>query len=50
LFHEVFKIYTIGDCYVIIGVNDAKNRNPSQEAKNVVEMGFSMIAQIEEVK
>jgi hypothetical protein len=35
---------------VIIGVNDAKNRNPSQEAKNVVEMGFSMIAQIEEVK
>ena len=32
----VYKVYTIGDCYVVLGFNDASKRNPSQEANNVV--------------
>jgi class 3 adenylate cyclase len=40
---DVYKLYTIGDCYVVLGLFDARDRNPPQEAKNVVEMGFSMI-------
>jgi len=34
--NNVFKVYTIGDCYVAIGLIDANNRNPDTEAHNVV--------------
>jgi len=40
---NVFKLYTIGDCYVVLGVIDNDNRDPVMEAKNVVEMGYGMI-------
>ena len=50
LIHNVYKLYTIGDCYVILGLINANSRNPEQEAKNVVEMGFSMIEIIKEVR
>ncbi len=48
--HEVFKLYTIGDCYVILGLFDNNNRNPVKEAQNVIEMGFDMIDIITKVK
>lgn len=27
--NNVYKVYTIGDCYVILGMTDIKNRNPA---------------------
>lgn len=41
--HKVFKVYTIGDCYVILGNTNNEARNPSEEAYNVVMMAFKMI-------
>jgi hypothetical protein len=41
--HTVYKVYTIGDCYVVLGVNDIEKRNPSKEAKNVLSMALRMI-------
>lgn len=48
--YNVYKLYTIGDCYVVLGIIDALNRDPPHEAKNVVEMGFQMIEIIESVR
>lgn len=39
----IIVVYTIGDCYIVMGFSDANKRDPPTEAKNVVEMGFSMI-------
>ena len=41
--YKVYKVYTIGDCYVVLGFINANQRNPVEEAKNVVKMGLSMI-------
>lgn len=46
LIKNTYKLYTIGDCYVAVGVIDAFQRDPAQEAKNIVEMGFIMIETI----
>ena len=46
----VYKLYTIGDCYVVLGVIDAEERDYEREALNVVNMGFQMIEKIKEVK
>lgn len=46
---NVFKLYTIGDCYVVIGLVNNKDRDHSEEAKNVLLMGFSMIDTIKEI-
>ena len=48
--HNVYKVYTIGDCYVVMGFVNALTRNPSKEAINVIEMGLSMIEIIREVR
>ena len=48
--HKVFKLYTIGDCYVVLGFLNANNRNPILEAKNVIKMGFSMIDIIQNIR
>lgn len=48
--HHIYKVYTIGDCYVAIGMLDCDNRDPLQEAKNVISMGFSMISTIRRVR
>jgi len=48
--NEVYKVYTIGDCYVVMGTLNAKQRRPAQEAYNVIKMAFSMINSIEEAK
>lgn len=46
---DVFKLYTIGDCYVVIGLVNAQNRDIIDEAKNVLLMGFAMIDTIKEI-
>jgi class 3 adenylate cyclase len=48
--HKVYKVYTIGDCYVVLGFINSAQRNPVREAINVVRMGLSMIEIIEVVK
>ncbi len=48
--HKVYKVYTIGDCYVVLGFINANQRNPVEEAKNVVKMGQSMIEIIRVVR
>lgn len=47
--HKVYKVHTIGDCYVVMGVMDVKKRDPGQECLNVVNMGLSMIKVIQEI-
>ena len=42
--HNVFKVYTIGDCYVVIGFKDSENliREPSNEILNTLNFAFGM--------
>lgn len=40
---KVYKLYTIGDCYVVMGFTNAYYRNPLQEALNVINMAAAMI-------
>lgn len=41
---NLFKLYTIGDCYVVMGLTDKKNRKlPAEEANDVVQLGFKML-------
>ena len=47
---NVYKVYTIGDCYVVLGFLDASKRNPGLEALNVVKMGLAMIEVIRKVR
>jgi phospholipid-translocating ATPase len=48
--YDLYKLYTIGDCYVCMGFNDARNRNPGREAMNMVLFGFTMIDIIKKVR
>lgn len=48
---NLFKVYTIGDCYVVMGFMDKKNRKPPQEeANDVVQLAICMIQIIRKVK
>ena len=47
---NVYKVYTIGDCYVVLGFLDASKRDPGLEASNLVKMGLSMIEIIRKVR
>ncbi|KAL4494618.1 hypothetical protein ABPG72_004520 [Tetrahymena utriculariae] len=47
---KCFKVYTIGDCYVVLGVDNAKERNPAKEANNVAQMGLNMLEIIKQVR
>lgn len=47
---NLFKLYTIGDCYVVLSFNDINKRNPVEEAKNVIYMGLEMIRIIRNVR
>jgi class 3 adenylate cyclase len=41
---NLFKIYTIGDCYVVMGFVDSNNRrSPREEAHAVAQLAISMI-------
>jgi phospholipid-translocating ATPase len=42
--HNLYKMYTIGDCYVIISFVNGNNReSPVEECKNLVKVGLEMI-------
>ncbi|OMJ75673.1 hypothetical protein SteCoe_25143 [Stentor coeruleus] len=48
LMHDVYKVHTIGDCYVVMGYKTDHKRNPAKEAENVVKFANSLIDVIEE--
>ena len=47
---NLFKLYTIGDCYVVLSFTDINKRNPTEEAKNTILMGLEMIRIIRNVR
>ena len=50
---NVYKVHTIGDCYVVMGFNgkvSMNERNYYEEAKNVCKMGEQMIKIIRDVR
>lgn len=48
---NLFKVYTIGDCYVVLGFIDKNNRKQAQEeANDVVQLAISMIQIIQKIK
>lgn len=46
--NNVYKVHTIGDCYVAMGYVDDKNRNPAKEAVNMLYFAHSLIGIIAE--
>jgi len=48
--NDVYKLYTIGDCYVALGLVDANERNIEEEARNVLQFAFGMINAIKSVR
>jgi len=50
LANRVFKLYTIGDCYVVMGVQNISKREYVQEAENVVNMASGMIEEIIKIR
>jgi magnesium-transporting ATPase (P-type)/class 3 adenylate cyclase len=47
--HNVYKVHTIGDCYVVMSCIDSKNRDPRLECNNVLKMALSMTSVIENI-
>jgi phospholipid-translocating P-type ATPase (flippase) len=47
--HKVYKVHTIGDCYVVMGLMDVRKRDFAQECLNVINMGLSMIKVIHDI-
>lgn len=48
---ELYKVYTIGDCYVVMSFLDGNNRcPPEQECVDVLELAFVMIEIIARVR
>ncbi|OMJ95498.1 hypothetical protein SteCoe_1094 [Stentor coeruleus] len=48
LMYDVYKVHTIGDCYVVMGYKTDHKRSPAKEAENVVKFANSLIDVIEE--
>ncbi|EGR31628.1 hypothetical protein IMG5_105680 [Ichthyophthirius multifiliis] len=48
--NKLYKLYTIGDCYVVMSLVSISNRNHIQEAKNVINFGFELIKIINQVR
>jgi len=54
--YNVYKVHTIGDCYVIMGYNGRKDKNKRfpgdiiDEANKVIQVGLEMINVIREVR
>ncbi|CAG9312035.1 unnamed protein product [Blepharisma stoltei] len=53
LSHNVFKVHTIGDCYVIMSFRDAQSRkterNLYEECENMLNMAFDMVKAIKDI-
>lgn len=47
--HNVYKVHTIGDCYVVMGYTGKESRNVGAECLNMVNMAKSMIDIIQEI-
>ncbi|CAD8043556.1 unnamed protein product [Paramecium primaurelia] len=47
---QIYKLFTIGDCYVCMGVLDYTKRDPAEEAQKVLAFGLKMIQIINDVK
>ena len=47
---NLFKLYTIGDCYVVLSFKDIQKRNLVEEAKNTILIGLEMIRIIRNVR
>ena len=47
--HNVYKVHTIGDCYVILSFTDASQRDIGKECVNMVEIALDMIKTINRV-
>lgn len=47
--HNVYKVHTIGDCYVAMSYIGNNNRDPGQECLNILTFAKCMINAIEEV-
>lgn len=51
--YDVFKLYTVGDCYVVLGFTNANKRGPGsyqKEAINLTLMGLEMLEVIANVR
>ena len=46
----MYKVYTIGDCYVVLGFINSANRKPELEALNTVKLGLEMVEIIGDVR
>ena len=46
----MYKVYTIGDCYVAMGLINANKRNYYEEAINVINLGLDMVEIIKSVR
>lgn len=47
--HNVYKVHTIGDCYVILSFTDGERRDIAKECVNMVEIALDMIKTIQKV-
>ena len=47
---DIYKVYTIGDCYVAMGFINKDKRNPGQEAHNMLQMAMEMVKIIEKTR
>lgn len=47
--YGVYKVHTIGDCYVVMSDTNFGARNPSHEVKTMVEFAFSMLEEIRQI-
>lgn len=47
--HQVYKVHTIGDCYVAMGYLEADNRDFKQECKNLIYFALDLVKIIQEV-
>lgn len=45
---DIYKVHTIGDCYVVMGDVGKKHRRPAKECINVMKMAYRMIEVINE--
>jgi class 3 adenylate cyclase len=43
---KVYKVHTIGDCYVVMNDTSLSQLSPADECRNMVEFGFAMLEAI----